>query len=239
MRKSSPQLGGAEVFESITPHAAPPSKFLLKKEGEDEKVPAILNKEYSTWIAKDQQVLSYLLVSLSKEILLQVSNATTASEVWAGIESFFASQSRVKIISTGMALGNASKGSSTVAEYYSKMKTLANEMASAGRRQEDDEFVPYILNGLDEDFDAVVTAVAARVEPITPGELYTKMISHEQRLELRSGGSQSSVNLASCCGHGGGNQKGLRPGSGSGGNNHQNQKGGWNNNNANKDQAPF
>ena len=65
--------------------------------------------------------------------------------------------------------------------------------------------MPYILNGLDEDFDVVVTAVAARVEPITPGELYTQLISHEQRLKLHSGGSQSSANLASRGGHGGGN----------------------------------
>jgi len=53
------------------------------------------------------------------------------------------------------------------------MKTLANEMASAGHRLEDDDLTPYIPNGLDEDFDVVVTVVAARVEPITPGELYT------------------------------------------------------------------
>jgi len=63
-------IRGAEVFEFITSGMAPPSKFLPKKKGEDDKVSAILNKEYSAWIAKDQQVLSYLLVSLSKEILL-------------------------------------------------------------------------------------------------------------------------------------------------------------------------
>jgi hypothetical protein len=57
--------------------------------------------------------------------------------------------------------------------------------------------VSYILTGLDDDYDSVVTAVATRVEPISLGELYTQLISHEQRLEMRSGGSQSSVNLAS------------------------------------------
>jgi hypothetical protein len=64
---------------------------LSKKEGEDDKVSAILNKEYTAWVAKDQQVLSYLLISLSKDILLQVSTTATASDEWAGIESFFAS----------------------------------------------------------------------------------------------------------------------------------------------------
>ena len=83
-------IWGAEVYEFITDNAAASSKF-LSKEGEDDKVSAILNKEYTAWVAKDQQVLSYLLISLSKDILLQVSTTATASDEWAGIESFFAS----------------------------------------------------------------------------------------------------------------------------------------------------
>lgn len=125
-----------------------------------------------------------------------------------------------------MALATASKGASTVVEYYAKMKTLADEMASVGRRLEDDEMVSYILTGLNDDFDAVVLAVAARVEPISLGELYTQLISHEQRLELRGGGSNSSVNLASRGGRRGGNSPnhghgGFSRGSGDG----RNQKG--------------
>ena len=70
-------------------------------------------------------------------------------------------------------------------------------MASAGRRLEDDEIMSYMLTGLDEDYESVVSAVAAPVEPITLGELYTQLIAHEQRLEMRSGGSNSSANSAS------------------------------------------
>jgi hypothetical protein len=47
------------------------------------------------------------------------------------------------MISTRMALATASKGNSTIAEYYAKMRGLADEMASAGRRLEDDEMVSY------------------------------------------------------------------------------------------------
>lgn len=166
-------IRGAEVYEFLSPTAEPPAKFLPKKEGGEKEAALILNKEYTTWVAKDQQVLSYLLVSVSKEILQQISTATTAAEAWAGIEGFFASQSRAKLISTRMALATASKGTSSIADYYSKMKLLADEMASAGRRLEDDEMVSYILTGLDDDYDSVVTSVANRVEPISLGELYT------------------------------------------------------------------
>ena len=88
-------IRGAEVFEFLSPTAKPPAQYLPKKKPDDmeEEVP-ILNKEYNTCVAKDQQVLSYLLVSLSREILQQVSTATTDAEAWAAIEGFFASQSR-------------------------------------------------------------------------------------------------------------------------------------------------
>ena len=94
------------------------------------------------------------------------------AEPWAAIQDLHASQSRARVMSTRMALATASKGTSSVADYFVKMKGLADDVASAGRKLEDEELVSYILTGLGEDFDAVVTSVSARVEPITVQELY-------------------------------------------------------------------
>lgn len=60
-------------------------------------------------------------------------------------------------------LATTVKGIMTVAEYVAKMKTLADEMASAGKTLEDEEIVSYILVGLDLEFNPVVSAVATRV----------------------------------------------------------------------------
>ena len=130
-------------------------------------------------MAKDQQVLSYLLMSLSHEMLSQVSTAKTAAAAWTTIQGMYTSQSLARLISTRMALATASKGESWISEYFMKMKSLADEMASTGRRLEDEELVSYILTGLDLDFIPVVSAVAARVEPISVGELYTQFVSFE------------------------------------------------------------
>ena len=187
-------MKGAQAASFIKPSAKPPSEFLPAK---DDKEPPVSNPEYDVWVAKDQQVLSYLLTSLSKEILGHVNTKVTASAAWAAIEAMFVAQSRARVIATRMALATAKKGSSTVSEYYSKMKALADEMASAGKKIEDEDLVSYILTGLDEPFDPVVTAVATRVEPITPSDLFTQLISHEQRINLRDGEVQSSANAAS------------------------------------------
>ena len=115
-----------------------------------------------------------------------------------------ASQLRAHIIATRMALATTTKGTSLVADYLTKMKTLADEMASAGRKLEDEELISYILTGLDLDFNPVVFAVTARVRPVMVAELYTQLTSFKQRMELHGGASHSSANMAAKGGHGGG-----------------------------------
>lgn len=220
-------LRGAQLAAFIEPTAKPPEEFLppkddSKKPDDGDKEPPVVNLEYATWIAKDQTVLSYILSNLGREILAQVSTKVTAASTWAAITEMFASQSRARLIATRMALTTATKGMSSISKYFAKMKGLADDMAFAGKRLEDDELVSYILTGLELEFDPVVSAVAARVEPISVGELYTQLVSFEQRMEIKNGGGghQSSANVAAKGGRGGGNNnnnQGSRGGRRSGG----------------------
>ncbi|XP_021321744.1 uncharacterized protein LOC110437591 [Sorghum bicolor] len=211
-------LRGAKMEKYIDLAERPPEKYIPPKAAKtsNEKPSAddapILNPEFKKWVAQDQQVLSYLLGSLSREIGSQITTVMTAVEAWTAIQALHASQSRARIISTRMALSNASKGASTISEFFTKMKALGDEMASAVRKLEDEELISYILTGLDHEFDPVVTAVAARVEPITVNELYAQLVSFEQRMEARGGGQQSSVNMASKGGRNGGNYNNTRGG---------------------------
>jgi hypothetical protein len=72
-----------------------------------------------------------------------------------------------------MALATAQKGSSTVADYISKMKTLADDMIVARKKLDDEELASYVLAGLDYEYNSLVSSIAARVEPITFAELYS------------------------------------------------------------------
>ena len=57
--------------------AKPPEEFLTPTKDEKEKgVDAEPNPEYENWVAKDQQVVSFLLSFLGKEIFTQVSTTT-------------------------------------------------------------------------------------------------------------------------------------------------------------------
>lgn len=78
----------------------------------------------------------------------------------------FASQSRVRVINTYMALATNQEGNMSVADYVTKMRGLADEMASAGKKLDDEDLVSYILAGLDVEFSPLASAIGTCVEPI-------------------------------------------------------------------------
>jgi hypothetical protein len=98
---------------------------------------------------------------------------TSVADVWTHIEAAFASQCRARVINTCMPLATTQKGSLMVAEYISKMKILAGDMALAGKKLDDDDFISYIMAGLDVEYNSVVSSIARSVEPISFAELYS------------------------------------------------------------------
>jgi hypothetical protein len=196
-----------EHYLEVETAVAPPKQIAKAADKPDELIP---NPEYQSWYAKDQQVFNYLVSSVSKEILVQLSTCTTSAQLWKAIHDMTASHSRGRIINTRMALATAKKGSSSITDYFNKIKSLADDMAAAGKKLEDEEVASYVLAGLDSDYDPVVSTVGGRVEPLSLGELFTQLVSWEQRLDMAHGGdgSGSSANSATRGGRGSFNRSG-------------------------------
>jgi hypothetical protein len=97
-----------------------------------------------------------------------------------------------------MTLTTTQKGNMSISDYIVKMKSLAYEIASAGKALEEEELVSYILAGLVFDYNPVVSVIVACVEPISIGELYSQLLSFDARWELIEGGHQApaSANTA-------------------------------------------
>jgi hypothetical protein len=124
-------LRGAQLYGFLDGTSIKPAEQIKAKvSSTEEDVP---NPAFMVWKAQEQQVLSYLLSSVSRDILVQIAALPTAAAVWKHLETSFASHSRARVINTRMTLTTTQKGSSSAAEYVSKMKTLADEMASAGK----------------------------------------------------------------------------------------------------------
>jgi hypothetical protein len=173
-------LRGAQLHQFLDGKVEFPLKALTL----EHKKTKNLNPDYVRMVAKEKQVLNYLMSSLSHGILLQAVAFSTPTVVWGYITSMFECQSRACVINVRMALSTTKKGYMTTSRYVAKMKALTDEMASVGKRLDDEDLVSYILAGLDMDFDSVISAISTRVEPVSVVELYGQLLSHEQGLEL-------------------------------------------------------
>jgi hypothetical protein len=103
-------------------------------------------------------------------------------------------------MNTCIALVTTRKNQLSMFDYFAKMRGYADEMASTGNAITNEEFVSYVLAGLDEDYNSIFTAVVARIDTVTSAELYTQLLSFEQHLTLQvaSHGGPSSALVVSC-----------------------------------------
>nr|XP_040256739.1 uncharacterized protein LOC109774615 [Aegilops tauschii subsp. strangulata] len=175
---------------------SPAAPATLTMDGKEEQV---VNFERSLWYAQQQQLQGYLMGSLFRNILAQVATLQTPAEVWRAIHAMFVAQSQAQAINTSIKLTNLQKGNMTMAEYLGKIKSLTDEVACTTAALSDPEIVSKILAGLDMEYNPVVSALAARVEPITVQELYSQLLSFDARPSLLHGANirQSSAISAS------------------------------------------
>ena len=182
--------------------AAPPEFFPPRdpdkdKDKETEKVP---NPEYKSWLEWDEQVLSYILNSLSKEIMMHVIWLEQTAEVWKAIESMFASQSISKITNLRIALANTKKQNLSAAAFVAKMQGFADELAAAGKPLSDDELVSFLLAGLGGQYNSLVDAIGVSKIKLTVEELLSQLQTVDERRSMLSSsvedGFETSANSA-------------------------------------------
>uniref|UniRef100_A0A453AGS3 CCHC-type domain-containing protein n=1 Tax=Aegilops tauschii subsp. strangulata TaxID=200361 RepID=A0A453AGS3_AEGTS len=194
----TPQLRGAVVFHYVDGTATEPAKVLTTKDAAGKETTGP-NPLHPIWVREDQQVLGYLLQNLSKEVLVTVTTITMARELWVALVSMFSSQSLSCVNNIRTALINAQKGNQSVASFFAAMRGLADELTAAGKPIQDDELMSYIIHGLDQDYQPLVSALDARVTPVTLDELFSMLSNFDQRMAQyhgSGGGFKSSANSA-------------------------------------------
>jgi hypothetical protein len=192
---------GARLEDHLTGATKAPAQKITQGDKE------IDNPLYGQWIAIDQQVLGYLLLNMSRDALLQVATSKTAAEAWAFLEATFSSIKKARAVNTRIALSTTRKGDITISEYVGKMRALADEMASAGKPLDDEDIISYIIAGLDDEYNPVVTTLVARSDSVSVAEAYAQLLNFEQRMHLLHGepSQQHSAHMAN---RGRGSQRG-------------------------------
>jgi hypothetical protein len=124
------------------------------------------NLEYLTWYSQDQAILGALLTWLLESVLGRVVLCKTSHEVWSTLATNYSGASRARSMNTRVQLATLKKGGLSVTEYFNKMKTLTNTLAIIGQPLKDEDFTAYLLAGLDESYDSLVSSLTTRDDPI-------------------------------------------------------------------------
>jgi hypothetical protein len=69
-----------------------PPKFLL-----DENNKQVPNPEFALWQRKDQTILSWINITLSKKVISTIYGLETSRQVWTSLANQFANQSKTRV----------------------------------------------------------------------------------------------------------------------------------------------
>jgi hypothetical protein len=97
-----------------------------------DSVTSMTNPEYVKWHTRDQAILSYLFSSLTQEVLMGVTSHTSSANAWAALEEMFSSNTHAQTVNMCIAFATTKKGTAMMAEYFSKMRNYADDMAATG-----------------------------------------------------------------------------------------------------------
>jgi len=81
---SSDRLEGHITGKTGAPEAE------IEEKGADGKFVKVSNPAYEEWFARDQQILGFLFMSDTKDILTQIAIAKTAAQAWSAVEAWSA-----------------------------------------------------------------------------------------------------------------------------------------------------
>ncbi|KAK6144515.1 hypothetical protein DH2020_021335 [Rehmannia glutinosa] len=157
---------------------------------------------YTTWMRQDQLLASWLLSSLSENILITTVGLSSSKEIWESLETSFASQSRAKIMQFRLQLQTLKKWNPPMRDYLNKVKVCCDTLAAAGQKVSEEDQMLHILSGLGNDYDSVMVSITSRVEPCSLREVYALLLSFEARLEnaespqINMDGSTINANFA-------------------------------------------
>jgi hypothetical protein len=99
-----PAIRGSRLDGHLTGAAAAlAAEIECVTDGKSEK---IANPAFQEWFTSDQQVLGFLLSTLSRDVLTQVATASSAMQAWQQICAMFTAQTKARSLNVRLTLTN-------------------------------------------------------------------------------------------------------------------------------------
>ena len=161
-----------------------PNQFLPNRSGSDEANGEDQeNPDYAAWKYQGQLLLSWIMSSISLEVLNLVVSSQTSFELWKNLEKQFGSESMAKKVHLKMLLNNLRKGSLLMTKYFTKLRTITDGLALIGNPLSNTYLITHLITGLDHSYYLVIVYIEANMLNIDLSEAYAMLLTHEARLE--------------------------------------------------------
>ncbi|KAK3020284.1 hypothetical protein RJ639_045833 [Escallonia herrerae] len=137
------------------------------------------NPAYQIWFRQDQLVQNAILASVEPTLASTVAIAPSAHKAWTSLHTAFTNKSQTRIISLQDQLARITKDSRPVTDYLRDIRSIADELATAGAAITNVQLIVRILQGLGPEYKAISVAIRSRETTISYEELYEKLPDHE------------------------------------------------------------
>ncbi|KAF3778432.1 Retrovirus-related Pol polyprotein from transposon TNT 1-94 [Nymphaea thermarum] len=127
------------------------------------------NPTYESWHRSDQLALSWIMATVSEQVLGQILHVETAHEAWVELERSYGTHTPLRIMMLKKELNFIKKDGGDMVSYLDHVKSLANTLATAGHPISTADLIQITLNGLPEEYEILVTSVttSATIEKLT------------------------------------------------------------------------
>ncbi|XP_019447442.1 PREDICTED: uncharacterized protein LOC109348071 [Lupinus angustifolius] len=173
-----------------------PHRFL----NDDDRLINRVNPAYLRWEEVDQTVFSWILNSLSESLQPRVVGCVHSWQLWEELDAFCNSQTKARSRQLRSQLRSISQGSCSISDYFTKIKGLVDALIFIGTPISSSEHIDYILDGLNEEYQPVITSIESQMDLPTVHNLESFLLTFESRLEKNKTKAISdalSVNVAS------------------------------------------
>ncbi|XP_019231455.1 PREDICTED: formin-J-like [Nicotiana attenuata] len=119
------------------------------------------------------------MASVDPTIATTVAAADLAKKAWDALHTAYANKSQTRIFSLRDRLARLTKDSQPVTVYLQNIRSMGDELSTAGAPVTNSELIVKILSGLGPEFREISAAIRARDSTITYEELYEKLLDHE------------------------------------------------------------
>lgn len=131
-----------------------PPKFITEESGTQ-----VHNPEFVAHQRQDQLLTSWLLSSISTNILPHLVGFNIAREVWEAVNQLFAAQSTARVMNFKLQLQTLKKGNLPMKDYLLKMKSIYDNLAAYGRPVSEEDQVLSIFTGIGGEFEPTVAVI--------------------------------------------------------------------------------